>query len=125
MIDSVRISSDGREKLIRLKRYTGIQHWNTLGRWALCASLRERSMPNQDYGRGENAIEIAWKVFGGSHADLFWAALQERCRRDGLPTDDATVAAQLRLHLHRGIAYLAGDPELRSVRDLIVRAVDA
>ncbi len=35
-----------------------------------------------------------------------------------VPTDPTTLATQLRLHLHRGIGYLAGDPHLKRLQDL-------
>jgi DNA sulfur modification protein DndE len=121
----VKITAEGREQLIRLKRHTGIQNWNTLGRWALCASLREPASPGAHDVGGETHLSIEWEVFGGHYAELYWALVRERCRRDGLSTDDATVGQQLRLHLHRGISYLAGDKSLRSASDLITRAVEA
>ncbi|MGH2415886.1 MAG: DndE family protein, partial [Microcystaceae cyanobacterium] len=38
---------------------------------------------------------------------------------DSLGTDKETLATQFRLHLHRGIGYLAGDPNLKKIEDLI------
>jgi DNA sulfur modification protein DndE len=49
--------------------------------------------------------------------------LRQRCERDGLPTDDATIARYFRLHLHRGIGYLFGDGEVNSIEGLL-RLVD-
>jgi DNA sulfur modification protein DndE len=45
--------------------------------------------------------------------------LKERCERDGLGTSDDVLARQLRLHLHRGIGYLAAPQTIRSIGDLI------
>ncbi|MEC4852574.1 MAG: DndE family protein, partial [Jaaginema sp. PMC 1079.18] len=42
---------------------------------------------------------------------------------DGLGTDKATLIAQFRLHLHRGIGYLAGDPDLKKIEDLMTLVV--
>ena len=42
-VEHVRISQDARDKLIKLKRVTGIKNWNVLCRWGLCASLAETS----------------------------------------------------------------------------------
>lgn len=58
-------------------------------------------------------------------ADLLLLALKQRCHTDGLPTDQETLATQLRLHLHRGIGYLAGDPTLKAIDHLIEKAVAA
>jgi DNA sulfur modification protein DndE len=60
---------------------------------------------------------MTWQVFGGPIADQLLIALKQRCHQDGLGTDAETLATQLRLHLHRGIGYLAGDPHLKSIED--------
>ena len=44
--------------------------------------------------------------------------------RDGLPTDDKTLNRQFRLHLHRGISYLATPGAVRSIADLIQLACE-
>ncbi|MFN9858354.1 MAG: DndE family protein, partial [Pseudanabaena sp.] len=38
----------------------------------------------------------------------------------GLSIDKETLATQFRLHLHRGIGYLAGDPNIKKLEDLIL-----
>ena len=113
MIETVRVSQKARDQLITLKRNTGIPHWNTLCRWAFCVSLRETQVPPDHAITTDSSVEMTWKVFGGPHAALYWALLKQRCRRDGLGIDDATLSQQFKLHLHRGIGYLAGDPRLR------------
>lgn len=123
MIETVRVSEAARDQLITLKRYTGIKNWNTLCRWAFCVSLNEPTIPSdQPLGKDSN-IEMTWRVFGGTHADLYWALLKQRCRADGLETDDDTLGSQFKLHLHRGIGYLMGDRELRSIAHLLQKAI--
>lgn len=120
-IETVRIDQQGREQLIRLKRHTGIETWNVLCRWAFCASLAEATRPPLRLFKGEAAIEIAWRVFGGHHHELYLALLKQRCLRDGLTIDDATLQEQFRLHLHRGLGYLSADRSIRSVSGLLRR----
>jgi DNA sulfur modification protein DndE len=108
-LDHFRVSKQAREQLIRLKRYTGIEHWNVLCRWAFCRSLAEPSMPPPAKIPSDSNLELSWKVFGGRHHEVYFALLKERCLIDGLSPDDEVLAAQFRLHLHRGIAYLASD----------------
>jgi DNA sulfur modification protein DndE len=120
-IETVRIDEAGRDQLSWLKRNTGIETWNVLCRWALCASLAERTAPPPRRFNGEPAIEMAWRVFGGPQHDLYLALLKARCRRDGLRIDSATLHEQLRLHLHRGLGYLAADKGLRSIGALARR----
>jgi DNA sulfur modification protein DndE len=58
-------------------------------------------------------------VFGGEFADILLLALKQRCYNDGISTDKETLARQFRLHLHRGIGYLAGDPNIKKIEDLL------
>ena len=122
-IENVRVSEKARQQLITLKRKTGIRNWNTLCRWGLCASLAEQSIPPETKIPADSSVEMTWRTFGGEYADVYLALIRQRCQADGLGTDDEVVAAQFRLHLHRGIANLAGDRTLRSIQDLISRAL--
>lgn len=117
-IETVRIDEQGREQLIRLKRHTGIETWNVLCRWALCVSLAEPTKPPARLFKGEPAVEIAWRVFGGPHQEIYLALVKQRCLQDGLELDHATVHEQFRLHLHRGLGYLAADRSIRSISGL-------
>ncbi len=114
LIEHIRVSKQGREQLIRLKRYTGIEHWNVLCRWAFCRSLAEPSVPPPAKIPADSNVEMSWRVFGGRYHELYTALLKERCLGDGIPLEEDLLAQQFRLHLHRGIAYLASD---RTIRD--------
>jgi DNA sulfur modification protein DndE len=120
-LEHIRVSQEGREQLIKLKRVTGIEHWNVLCRWAFCLSLREPSLPPSITIGGDSSVEMSWKTFGGSAADVYWGLLQLRCVKDGLPLTNDELARQFRLHLHRGIAMLSRDRGLRNVADLLRR----
>ncbi|MDE2804042.1 MAG: DNA sulfur modification protein DndE [Gemmatimonadota bacterium] len=121
MIETVRVSQKARDQLILLKRRTRIPNWNTLCRWAFCVSLAEPHPPTAHHIKTDSSVEMTWKVFGGAHAEHYWALLKQRCRRDGIATDNNTLAHYFKLHLHRGIGYLAGDRELLSVSQLLDR----
>lgn len=71
----------------------------------------------------DSNVEMTWQVFGGAIGDLLTIALKQRCCNDGLPTDRETLAIQFRLHLHRGIGYLAGDSTIKTIDHLIEKAV--
>lgn len=124
LLRQIRIPVDDRDRLIRLKRYTRIDHWNILCRWAFCRSLSEPTPPSPAPLPPASNIEISWHVFAGPWSDIFIALLRQRCHEDGLPPDDKTVAEQFRLHLHRGIAYLSTDG-FTSIDDLIRSGTDA
>jgi hypothetical protein len=55
----------------------------------------------------DSSVEMTWLVFGGEHHELYLALLKARCVRDGLDTGDETLLRQFRLHLYRGIGYVA------------------
>lgn len=124
-IEHIRLSQQAKDQLIKLKRVTGIEHWNVLCRWALCVSLAEPSVPPEAKIPADSNVEMTWKVFGGRYADLYMALVTERCLRDGFDTDPETLAQQFRLHLHRGISYLFGNKNLRKIDDLIELATRA
>lgn len=118
-IEHIQLSQQAKDQLISLKRTTGIGAWNVLCRWGLCASLAEPSIPPIKRIPADSNVEMSWRVFAGGHGDLYVGLLKERCLRDDLGTDDETLALQFRLHLHRGISYLAGNRDLCSIEDLV------
>ena len=67
---------------------------------------------------------MTWQVFAGEHQELYEALLVQRCIEDGLNTDPSTVGRQLRIHLHRGIAYMAATGYIRNIGDLVSLAID-
>ena len=108
-VDRIKLSQAAKDQLIKLKRITKISTWNVLCRWALCRSLAEASVPSPVPIPADSNLEMTWQVFGGPIADQLLMALKQRCHNDNLGSDSETLATQLRLHLHRGIGYLAGD----------------
>ena len=122
-IEYVRLSQQAKDQLIGLRRRTGIDHWNVLCRWAFCLSLAEQSVPPVTKISTDSNVEMSWRVFGGRDADLYMALLKERCVRDGLGTDPDVLTQQFRLHLHRGVSYLAADRDLRQINDLVALLV--
>lgn len=122
-IEHIRLSQSAKVQLVKLKRVTGIQHWNELCRWAFCISISEHSVPAAAKIPADSNVEMSWKVFGGRYADVYVALLKERCIQDGLDTKPETLIQQFRLHLHRGIAYLAGSRDMRSIDDLVSLAL--
>ncbi|MDJ0716579.1 MAG: DNA sulfur modification protein DndE [Prochloraceae cyanobacterium] len=122
-VDRIRLSQTAKDQLTKLKRYTKIEQWNILCRWAFCRSLAEPSIPSPVPIPADSNVEITWGVFSGELSDILTIALKQRSYNDGLGTDKETLARQFRLHLHRGIGYLAGDPKLKSIEDLIAMSL--
>lgn len=123
VIDNIKLSQTAKDQLIKLKRVTGIPHWNVLCRWGFCTSLAEPASPPMMRIPADSNVEMTWRVFGGRRSDLYMALLKIRLLRDGLTLDDETVSNQFRLHLHRGISYLAGDRSLKGIDSLLSLAI--
>lgn len=118
-IKQIRLSTQARDQLIRLKTRTGIGQWNILCRWAFCLSLAESTPPTPIDIPADSNLEMSWHVFGGECHELYTAILTARCVRDGLEITPEALNRQFRLHLHRGISYLATPNRIRSISDLV------
>lgn len=113
------VSNVAKDKLSRLKGKTGIDQWNILCRWALCLSLREPTLPADYYIPADSNVTLEWHTFAGEYHELYEALVIQRCINDGLGTDPGTLAKYFRLHLHRGIDYLAANQVVRNSTDLL------
>jgi DNA sulfur modification protein DndE len=118
-IENIRLSEKAKSQLVTVKRRTGIQHWNVLCRWALCLSLAEKSVPPVEDVPSDSNVEMTWKTFSGHNEDLFLALLKQRGRSDGILDEDVRLPELLRLHLNRGISYLATLTEQRDIKSLL------
>ena len=123
MIETVRISEKAKNQLITLKRRTGIQNWNVLCRWALCQSLQEKSEPPSEDIPSDSSVEMTWKTFTGGEEALYLALVQLRAVTAGVSLVKDSVNRYFRIHLHRGISYLFGNPKLVKVEDLVRIAI--
>ncbi len=121
-LETVRLSQTAKEQLIWLKRNTGLTQWNELCRWALALSLRDSSTPLVKEVPTDSNVEMSWKTFAGPHGDIYLALLKQRCIADGQEPTDEAVSKTLTVHLHRGVGYLAGRSDLRSIEQLVSTA---
>jgi DNA sulfur modification protein DndE len=124
-LEHIRLSQQARDQLIKLKRVTGIKNWNVLCRWAFCVSLAEPTPPANVKISADSNVEMTWSVFGGEYAELYAELVRERARIDGVAMDEESLAQLFKLHVHRGISYLAGDKRLQSIGDLLEKATTA
>jgi DNA sulfur modification protein DndE len=119
MIETVRVSEKAKIQLITLKRRTGIQNWNILCRWAICLSLSEKSEPPDEDIPSDSSIEMTWKTFAGGFDEVYLSLIKIRADMAGVPLEREALLRYFRLHLHRGISYLSGNPKLLKIEDLI------
>jgi DNA sulfur modification protein DndE len=117
--ETLRLGKQSRDNLIKIKRVTGIEHWNIICRWALLVSLRESTRPVSPPETSEGGVEIAWKVFAGDFGDVLACLLQLRNHDDGKSNVD--LATSLRAHVTRGLGYLASGTETKTISDFMKR----
>ena len=119
-LETVRLSQVARDQLVQMKRYAGLKQWNVLCRWAYCLSLAEDSPPRKQPVPSDSNVEMAWRTFGGADEDLYHGLAHNRHEHE--PDLDLDPLDHFRLHLHRGIGYLTGDRDRRTI-DAMVRMV--
>ncbi|MGW2933532.1 DNA sulfur modification protein DndE [Streptomyces sp. NPDC001156] len=118
-VENVRLSQPAKDRLVYIKRTTGITQWNVLCRWALLLSLKDPSTPLVKDIVTDSNVEMTWKTFAGPHGDLYLALLKQRCVAIGEEPTDENVARILTVHLHRGIGYLGADKEMATIEGLV------
>jgi len=89
-----------------------------MSRWALALSLAQESAPPDENIPSDSTVEMTWKTFGGPQDALYWGMLLVRAEGDGIAMDRGALNHYFRLHLHRGISYLAGANGPQSLEDL-------
>ena len=118
--DTLRLGKQSRDNLIKIKRITGIEHWNIICRWAFLISVREPTNPVVPPEASDGGVEIAWKVFAGDLAESLSALLFHRLAHDCNDLH-ADAGPALRAHVTRGLGYLASGTETRSISDFVRR----
>lgn len=102
-LETIRLSEQGKNQLLKLKRATGIKQWNVLCRWALCTSLADPTPPLVRDVVTDSNVEMTWKTFAGSQAPIYEALITQRAHSEGEAELGRTAAA----HIHRGIGVLS------------------
>ena len=106
-VETVRISAQCREILIKIKRRLGIERWNEICRVALCRSLANPTKPTKPKGGWDTAIEIEWKTFAGEQSEYFTALTIVRAGIDKVDAEKKDLLGDyFRAHIERGIQSL-------------------
>ena len=111
LIERVKLTAAAKQQLSTLKRRTGIEHYNVIGRHALCSSLANKTKVPNEVLQYAGGLEIDWKTFAGdSEATLTNILIMRAIADEGEP-GPAAVRRILQAHLHRGLSYLVSDPK--------------
>lgn len=105
MIETIRLSQQAKENLIKVKRKTGIKNWNVLCRWAFCLSLTDPSLPEIKDITTDSSVEMTWKTFGGKYYFVYQLMFAQYYYKNNkyFQMDEASF---FKLVLHRGINLL-------------------
>ena len=114
IVKQVRLSNKAKERLSRIKGRTGIKNWNVLCRWALCYSLKEKTLPTDIEIEHDSNLEMSWYTFAGDNSEVYEALLIS-CQE--------TLVKYFFLNLERGIQYLSATKFILSIDDLLELAV--
>jgi DNA sulfur modification protein DndE len=109
-IERVKLTAAAKQQLSTLKRRSGIEHYNVIGRHALCASLANKTKVPNEALQFSGGLEIEWKTFAGDAEVTLTNLLTMRALADEGNASPTSVRKVLHAHLHRGLAYLASDP---------------
>ena len=105
----IRLSAKSQNLLGRLKARTGITP-NLLARFALCMSIKERSVPNPDeYDKDGSEIETS--LLFGDYEPIYLGLMRNRMQKDG----SADLNEMTCCHINRGVIALA--PRIQSLED--------
>ena len=124
IVKQIKLSSQAKEKLSRLKGKTGIKNWNVLCRWAFCYSLSENTVPTDVPINADSNVEMSWYTFGGEYSDLYEVLMIEWCREKEIDLAEENLSKYFKLHLERGINYLSGTNFIKNLSDLLKLAME-
>ena len=99
----VRVSTRSTNMLSMLKARTGLTP-NISARFAICLSLKDRSVPNPDE-YNEEGSELAPSVLFGEHEEIYLALILNRLKTDRLDPE-LYLQKMMRAHLNRGVIAL-------------------
>lgn len=118
-VEHVRVSAKSKEVLIKVKRNTGLEHWNEICRIALCRSLSNPTPPAKLEKVSDSAIDIEWKTFAGTYQYELSALVLLRATLDRIDiTKKEDLAEYFRSHIERGIGSMQNAKHINLVINL-------
>lgn len=109
----LRMSYRSQNLLAQLKSRTGLTP-NIMGRFAICISLNDTSVPNPEEF-DEKGSEIHPSVLFGEYEDLFMALMIQRLAHDGMDVKTC-LNRMTRAHFNRGVIALFA--RIHSIADI-------
>ena len=118
----IRLGSDDRRMIFNVKNTTGIEHFYTICRWAFCLSVDSENKIKKLDGTADGAVEFSWDRFGGEETEIYYLILKDEAQRLEIKADEDSLYELLISHIRRGLGYLTGNKELKTLEGLSSRA---
>ena len=118
----IRLGSDDRRMIFNVKNTTGIEHFYTICRWAFCLSVDSENKIKKLDATADGAVEFSWDRFGGEEAEIYYLILKDEAQRLEIKADEDSLYELLISHIRRGLGYLTGNKELKTLEGLSSRA---
>jgi DNA sulfur modification protein DndE len=119
LVEVVRLGPMTKNRLMTLKRRTGIDNWNILCRWAFCLSLQETDAVGERHDEAGVSIEMTWKTFSGDMSHIYESLLVDRAINEGVSCDGVPISILLRRHITRGVSRLVSTQDLAGIGSLL------
>lgn len=117
-LNRLKMSYRSQNLLGQIKTRTGLTP-NITGRFAICLSLKDPSVPNPEEF-DEKGSEIHPSVLFAEYEDVFRALMIQRLKKDNLPMDSQMLNKMFRAHYNRGtIALFARIHDLSDFYEMI------
>lgn len=133
VVRSIRLSTNTKQQLSRLKRRTGIPTYNVLCRWALCHSLSQsvgvgldvtvqhqrQDVVLDNQSDVEKQLDIDWRVLGGSFCEVFVAVVKQTLIENQMKIDDNIIFDQVKRHIEAGVKQLVANDDIKNIESLL------
>ena len=115
-LEALKTTTNIKNVLSSIKRVTGIEYWNVICRWALCISLKQKSLPRLVEEKLDG-VEIDYDVFVGKNNSIYTQLLINNLIKHNIEVTKSNVYKYLYAHVNRGVSILY-NKKMKSIKDL-------
>lgn len=115
-LEALKTTTHIKNVLSSIKRVTGIEYWNVICRWALCISLKQKSLPRLVEEKLDG-VEIDYDVFVGKNNSIYTQLLINNLIKHNIEVTKSNVYKYLYAHVNRGVSILY-NKKMKSIKDL-------
>ena len=116
-LEALKTTTHIKNVLSSIKRVTGIEYWNVICRWALCISLKQKSLPRLVEEKLDG-VEIDYDVFVGKNNSIYTQLLINNLIKHNIEVTKSNVNKYLYAHVNRGVSILY-NKKMKSIKDLL------